>query len=217
MLSDQDTPPEVTSGRARMIPCWSCKGPVEEGALFCQTCMTVQPPGQLDHFHRLGVPVGFDVDIAALDREYFSLQRRLHPDRFATRSPRERALSQQQAIALNDSYETLKDPLNRADYLMNLKGRHVLPEGCAMVNDQELLMEAMEMREALVEADTPEAAATLARRAAEDIRGCIAELRTVFDDEHFEQACRLTTRLKYLSKLADEAKARKAQLEGRGR
>ena len=64
-------------------------------ALFCATCGAVQPPGQTDHFARLGLALGYAVDPALLDRRYFERQRLLHPDRFATRTPRERALSQQ--------------------------------------------------------------------------------------------------------------------------
>jgi len=78
---------------SNVIACWSCRGPVEAAALFCPTCAAVQPPGQADHFVRLGFPVDYAVDTALLDRRYFERQRLLHPDRFVTRAPRERALS----------------------------------------------------------------------------------------------------------------------------
>jgi molecular chaperone HscB len=203
---------ESAGGADRPQSCWSCRGPVPGAAPFCPTCDAVQPPGQVDHFSRLGLAVGFDVDGDFLDRCYFGLQRRLHPDRFATRSSRERALSQQQATSLNEAYETLKDPLRRADYLMHLKGTEVLPEGCNLVNDPELLEEAMEMRESLDEAATAEDVTRVAERAQRDIEDCIARLHSAFTGERLEEACRLTTRLKYLRKLADEARARRAQL-----
>lgn len=195
-------------------PCWSCRGPAPSAALFCPTCGAVQPPGQIDHFSRLGVPVGFDVDAAGLDRRYFERQRLLHPDRFATRTGRERALSQQQATALNEAYETLKDPLRRADYLLHLRRDGSEPEGCYLVNDQELLTEALELREALAEADTPEAVAALARRTRNDIERCIAELSEAFAAESVDRAPRLATRLKYLRKLAEECRARRLKLSG---
>ena len=195
-----------------LSPCWSCKGPVKEGSLFCPTCELVQPPGQVDHFKRMGVPVDFRVDEGALDRRYFDLQRALHPDRFATKSAKERALSQQQATSLNDAYETLKNPLKRADYLMHMKGTDVLPEGCNLVNDQELLMEAMEMREALMMAETAEEVDEVARRALTDINDCIAALGEAFDENDLETACRLTTRLKYLDKMALETKAHRGKM-----
>jgi molecular chaperone HscB len=213
MLEEQQpTAIDATAGAGRTMSCWSCKGPVREGALFCSTCQAVQPPGQVDHFRRLGIAETFDVDVDALEQEYFSLQRQLHPDRFATRTARERALSQQQATALNEAYETLKDPLRRADYLIHLRGTDVLPEGCNLVNDQELLMEAMELREALAEADTPDEVRALAHRAGDDIKECVDEMTKAFEVDDFESACRLSTRLKYLTKLAEETRARRAQI-----
>ena len=108
---------DADGGGAVISPCWSCKGPVDGEAFFCPICETVQPPGQIDHFSRLGIECSFDVDGDALDQCYFGLQQRLHPDRFATRTSSERLLSQQQATSLNEAYETLKDPLRRAAFL----------------------------------------------------------------------------------------------------
>ncbi|CCQ74484.1 Fe-S protein assembly co-chaperone HscB [Magnetospira sp. QH-2] len=200
------------AARSRVIPCWSCAGPVGGSDLFCPTCDAVQPPGQADHFARLGLPIDFDVDVEALDREYFALQRRLHPDRFATKTSREKAFSMQQATSLNEAYECLKDSLCRADYMVRIRGVEVMPEGCNLVNDQELLMEAMEMREALAEAETMDDIAQVVSRAESDMGDCLKRLSATFKTLALEEACRLTTRLKYLRKLSDEARQRKVQL-----
>jgi len=206
---------ETSEGKEtiKVVPCWSCKGPVREGGPFCQTCKSVQPPGQVDHFARFGLDARFRVDMDALERLYFDLQRQLHPDRFVTRGSKERALSQLQATSLNEAYETLMNPLRRADYLMHLHGTDVLPDGCNLVNDQELLMEAMEMREALMEADDLEAVDKVGKQAADDIADCIAALECSFAEKDWETTCRLTTRLKYLTKMADETKAHRGKLK----
>jgi molecular chaperone HscB len=183
--------------------------------LFCQTCGAVQPPGQADHFARLGLDFGFDIDPKSLDWRYFERQRQLHPDRFATRTARERALSQSQATSINEAYETLKDPLRRADYLLHLGFNGTRPEGCYLVNDLELLTEAIELREALAEAETPADVAGLARRAATDIDRCTTELSAAFAADDFEGAAHLATRLKYFRKLADDCRARRLQLAAR--
>jgi molecular chaperone HscB len=198
-----------------VVACWSCHGPLAWDTIFCPTCDAVQPPGQLDHFARLGLAIGFDVEAAGLDRSYFERQRRLHPDRFVTRTARERALSQQQATAVNEAYETLKDPLRRADYLVHLKGAGVLAEGCNLVADQDLLTESMELREALAEAETADEVDRLAQRAARDIRFCVEGLSAAFAADRVDAACRLVTRLKYLRKLAEECRLRRARLPGR--
>lgn len=195
-----------------IVPCWSCKGPISPRALFCSTCGAVQPPGDTDHFTRLGLRRAFVLDAAELDRQYFGFQRRLHPDRFATRSAREKALSQSQATALNEAYETLKDPLRRAVYLLRLAGRTVDIDQSATVTDPDLLMEAMEMREALADADTPDEVAVLAAQAEGEMEQCQADLAGAFAAADLDAAGRLTTRFKYLSKLAEEARSRKIRM-----
>lgn len=214
MLKRAEPRPAAGAAEPRPTPCWSCRGPVAAGLLFCPTCDAIQPPGQLDPFRRLGFAVGFDIDRDVLDRRYFEAQRRLHPDRFATRTPRERALSQQQATSVNEAYEALKDPLRRADTLIHMRGTDALPEGCNLINDQELLLETLELREALAEAETGAGVEALERRAGDDIARCVAELAEAFAADDLERASRLTTRLKYLRKLADETRVRRAQIAG---
>jgi molecular chaperone HscB len=203
---------EQAAPASDVVACWSCRGPVEAAALFCPTCAVVQPPGRTDHFARLGLSVDYAVDPALLDCRYFERQRLLHPDRFATRTPRERALSQQQATTINEAYETLKDPLRRADYLLHLTRDAANPDGCNLVNDPELLTEAMEMREALAEASSPEEIGSLERRAAADGKLCVTGLADAFAGNNLDAASRLATRLKYLRKLADDCRGRRLQL-----
>jgi len=192
--------------------CWSCHGPVAVGDPFCSSCKAVQPPGQADHFQRMGLERSFDVDMDALEKAYFRMQRDLHPDRFATKTPKEKSLSQQQATSLNDAYETLKDPLDRAVYLAHLKGLDVLKEGCNALNDPVILMEAMEMREALAEAESADEVSDLTRRAQGDIADCEKELSSAFEGTDMDHIGTLITRLKYLRKLADETRFRRAEL-----
>ncbi len=207
---------EKTADAGTVSPCWSCKGPVRCGKPFCSTCECVQPPGQVDHFARLGLETSFDIDTAELERRYFDLQRCLHPDRFATCTARERALSQLQATSLNDAYETIRDPLSRADYLAGLMGTEVSPEGCNLVNDPSLLMEAMEMREALAQAETREEVETIAAHSKREMAACIEAISEAFAESDLERALGMTTRLKYLRKLFDETRMRKAKLANVG-
>lgn len=165
---------------------------------------------------RLGLMRAFDLEPDLLQKQYFGFQRRLHPDRFATRTPKERALSQQQATALNEAYEVLKDPMRRAAYLLRLAGRVVNVDETATVSDPVLLMEAMEMREALEEAETAEEVTALAAKAEAEVQGCVAKLSKAFAEDDLDAAGALTTRLKYLGKLAEEAKARRIRMTRQG-
>ncbi|MGE5548067.1 MAG: Fe-S protein assembly co-chaperone HscB [Solirubrobacterales bacterium] len=200
-----------------VLPCWSCKGPVAARALFCSVCGAVQGPGAIDHFTRLGLKPTFDVDLDQLQSQYFGFQRRLHPDRFAAKSPKERALSQQQATALNEAYETLKDPLKRAAYLLGQLGREVDLTACGTISDPELLMEQMEKREAIAEADTLGEITRLSAQADADVLADVCHVSAAFNSGDLDEASRLTIRLKYLTKLAEEARAKKARVARAGK
>ena len=154
----------------------------------------------------------YDVDVSGLDKVYFDLQRSLHPDRFATKTSKEKAFSQSQATALNDAYETLKDPLKRSDYLVHIKGVSVMAEGCNLVNDPSILMEAMEVREKLALAETEADIAAIAREAKSEIEDVVTGISLAFKGDDIEGACQLTTRLKYLTKLLGEVRQRRAQI-----
>ena len=196
-----------------LAPCWSCKGPVSTQVLFCHTCGAIQPPGQADHFRRLGLEPDFDVDIDLAEKRYLGFQRAVHPDRFASKPPKERALAEAQSVSLNDAYETLKDPLRRAAYLLRLKGVDASVDKDETMRDPELLMEAMEAREALMEAESAPAIEKLAAKTGADAIGVLSELSKAFAVDDLPRANSLTTRLKYLRKFLEETRTRLVALE----
>jgi molecular chaperone HscB len=204
---------DTRAARAGLVHCWSCKGPVAAQALFCHTCGAIQPPGQLDRFRRLGLEPGFDIDLDAVEKRYLGFQRAIHPDRFATKPAKERAFAESQAVALNQAYETLKDPLRRAAYLLGLKGIDASVSKDETVRDPELLMEAMEAREALTEANSIAKLEKLQAKAGADAIATLSDLSKAFAGDDLREANRLTTRLKYLRKYLDETRARRIALE----
>jgi len=166
----------------------------------------------MDHFARLGLPAALDLEPATLDRAYFALQRQWHPDRFANRPAEERARSSTEAAALNDAYRTLKDPLSRAVYFAGLRGVE-LPGDGKTIDDPDLLMEAMEAREALHEAITVEAVDRLAAEARDDMKNSLAGLGCLFLRDDKPAIRKTLLRLRYLDKFAEEARARRTNLE----
>jgi molecular chaperone HscB len=199
--------------RAALAECWSCKGPVSVQAMFCHTCGAAQPPRQIDHFTRLGFEPGFDLDIDLLEKRYLGFQRSVHPDRFANKSARDRAMAEQQSVSLNEAFETLNDPLRRATYLLQLKGETASVAKDQTVDDPALLMEAMEAREALAEAESVEAIEKLAIKAGADAINLLSEISKAFAADDLTAANRLTTRLKYLRKFLEETRTRRVALE----
>ncbi|SJZ54921.1 molecular chaperone HscB [Enhydrobacter aerosaccus] len=165
----------------------------------------------MDHFARLGVPAALDLEPAVLDKAYFALQRRWHPDRFVGKPAEERARASTEAAALNDAYRTLKDPLARAVYLAGLKGVE-LPGDGKTIDDPELLMEAMESREALHDATTIEAIDSLADQARQQSQQALTALGSLFLRDDKPAIRKALLRLRYLDKFAEEAQGRRANL-----
>jgi molecular chaperone HscB len=110
--------------------CWSCGtlfdpkvlDPKERAQHFCVACGKVQPAAPVDYFMFFGFARKLDLDAAALEREFYALSRRLHPDVFAQAEEQERAWSLEQSSMLNDAYRALKDPIKRTEYLLRLEG-----------------------------------------------------------------------------------------------
>ena len=100
--------------------CWSCGS--MRAAHFCESCGKVQPPVSVDYFAFFGLPPKLNVDVSRLERNFYDLSRRLHPDLNARAGSREQEWSLEQSSLLNDAYRTLKDPIKRTEYLLHLEG-----------------------------------------------------------------------------------------------
>ncbi len=101
-----------------------------------------------NHFELFEMPVAFDLDSARLETAYRQLQAQVHPDKFAHLSDAEKRASMQWSTRVNEAYQTLKTPLNRAVYLLQLNGIDAL----AQTNTQlpiAFLMQQIEWREAI--------------------------------------------------------------------
>lgn len=103
----------------------------------------------MDPFATLGLPRRYVLEPAALEARYRDLQRVLHPDRHGAGAPSERRLSAARAVEVNEAYRALKDDVKRAEALLALHGVALDPN---RREAPELLMEVLELREALSEA-----------------------------------------------------------------
>jgi len=124
------TNPEIKTSASLVMPgttpsdattsCWSC-GEMR-AAQFCSACGKVQPPAPVDYFKFFGLRRKLNVDVGALEREFYQLSRRLHPDVYSQGEFKEQGWSLEQSSRLNDAYRTLKDPIKRTEYLLRLEG-----------------------------------------------------------------------------------------------
>lgn len=156
-----------------------------------------------DPFRTLGLPARFAQDEAAMHARYRELARAAHPDRFATAPPAERRAALARAVALNDAWRAVREPLHRAEAIVRLRGGD--PEGAVT---QEFLVDLMERRERLAEARAAGDRAVLVALAAhaqarmrDGLRG-LAEL--LDGGGELSHAARQLAELRYWQRLLDE-------------
>ena len=100
--------------------CWSCGS--MRAAHFCGSCGKVQPPQPVDYFTFFGLPPKLNLDVPALEKDFYEFSRKLHPDLNARAGSQEQEWSLEQSSLLNDAYRTLRDPIKRTQYLLKLEG-----------------------------------------------------------------------------------------------
>src|SRR6202051_3554558 len=76
----------------------------------------------MNYFEFFELPRKLTLDVVALEKQFYMMRRRLHPDRFAARPVAEQEAGLGQSSLLNDAYRTLKDPILRTQYLLTLEG-----------------------------------------------------------------------------------------------
>ena len=76
----------------------------------------------MNYFEFFTLPRMLTLDVVALEKQFYAMSRRLHPDRFASKTVAEQEAALAQSSLLNDAYRTLKDPILRTQYLLKLEG-----------------------------------------------------------------------------------------------
>lgn len=101
--------------------CWHCQSEIT-GEYFCERCVKVQPVSkELDYFTCLGLSRRLNIDQHQLETKFYKLSRAFHPDFYQNKSDAEQAISLGNSALLNTAYRTLKDPIQRAEYLLHLE------------------------------------------------------------------------------------------------
>ncbi|UTM56638.1 co-chaperone HscB [Photobacterium sp. CCB-ST2H9] len=161
----------------------------------------------MNHFELFGLPFQFELDGSLLATRFRELQRRFHPDNFATASERDRLMSVQKAAQINDAFQTLKNPVSRAEYMLAENGVDIRAEQQTL-QDPEFLMQQMELREALEEipeSDDPHAALfDFDQQAVSLQKAQLAELQQLLEAGEWEPAADAVRKLKFIDKLRHE-------------
>ncbi len=161
----------------------------------------------MNYFELFGLPTQFQLDGSLLSSQFRELQKRFHPDNFATASERDRLMSVQKTAEINDANQILKSPISRAEYLLSLHGVELRGEQQTL-QDPMFLMEQMELREELesiAESSAPEDGLfDFDSKVEKMYKQHIARVEKELNSEQWDTAADTVRKLKFIAKLKNE-------------
>jgi molecular chaperone HscB len=168
-----------------------------------------------NYFELFGVDVQFSTDAKVISEKYLELQRKSHPDKFANVSAAEQRVSVQFSSYVNKAYQTLKTPLLRAEYLLELAG-HSVNSNSITINDGIFLMAQMDARESLSELSddvvsghidimaATEKLEVFSTEANKDHAKLVALFEAEYNNERFVEAQQSVAKLHFVEKMLTE-------------
>lgn len=170
----------------------------------------------MDYFTLFGLPVHYAIDATSLSTRYQDLQRQFHPDKFASHPQADQLAALQQSATINQAWQTLRHPLNRAEYLLSLHGFDLANEQHT-VRDTAFLMEQLELREELDEierAGDEDRLTGFATRIQALYRSRHQQMVEELDSEAWDKAADTVRKLRFLDKLQHQTEQLEEKLLG---
>ncbi|MGB5519111.1 MAG: Fe-S protein assembly co-chaperone HscB [Gammaproteobacteria bacterium] len=168
------------------------------------------------YFELFDIPVSYDVDLNKVQHRYRELQKAVHPDKYASASAQERRLSMQQTSMINQALHTLKHPVERAVYLLQLKSPEFTMDNQTTM-DASFLMEQMEMREKLETVrDLKDPIAELEgmlTQISSNVKSIAAEFIRSYEEDEIDSAREAVRKLQFLYKTRTEIDELVASIE----
>ena len=167
---------------------------------------------QSDDFELFGVPQRFAQERNVLDARWKELQREAHPDRFAAQGAAAQRIAMQWSVRINEAYQRLKDPLRRAAYLCELHGAPIRAEDNTAM-PAEFLMQQMQWREDLEDADSAAAVDALEAQVQQARRAALERCASLIDTQRdFVAAAQQVRALMFIARFAKDIVRRQDQL-----
>lgn len=174
---------------------------------------TLEPSidAQQNYFAILGVQPSCEVDLEDLANRYRRLQQAVHPDKFLRECDRSQRLAQQQAALVNEAYRTIKSPLARVQYLLEMAGQHQAQSETS--KDVAFLIQQMELRQRLDQvAGDLDALDELFKDVSESITEYLNAFSIAWNAANWQEARSVMVKLQFASKLSSEIEDRQARL-----
>jgi Fe-S protein assembly co-chaperone HscB len=156
-----------------------------------------------NYFELFSLEVGFDIDFEALENAYQTQISTFHPDKFATKSDKEKSLALQNTSLINTAFDTLNSALLRATYLLDLQGINAFDEKDTQM-DTNFLMSQIALREKLESIGLGKDELELddfIQNIGDKVKQNIIQIKQYFDTDNFEKIKNLVRELKFYNQL----------------
>ncbi len=169
-----------------------------------------------NYFEIFGLPVSYQVDLSLLADRYRSMQRKFHPDRYASKPAQEQRLAVQYSAVINQAYTEISSPLLRAQYLLSLQNMDSAGD-VKITRDPQFLMQQIELREKLADLSEANDAFALLGEVAGQAESDYIGLQQVFDQQYirsdFQGAEETVAKMQFFSKLLNETEQLEQELD----
>lgn len=167
-------------------------------------------------FQLFDVPVSFELDLELIHQRYMELQKAVHPDKFVNASAQEKRISMQHTSRINEALNTLKQPVERAIYLLKLKDIDINFENETTM-DAAFLTEQMEIREALSEVrekeDPLQELDRIASRIRSKTKNMMSDFSSCYEEDRLDEARELVRKMQFMQKAKKEINDLSAAIE----
>ena len=163
---------------------------------------------QSSDFELFNLPLNFAQDRATIDARWKDLQRQAHPDKFAAQGAAAQRIAMQWSVRINEAYQRLKDPVQRAAYLCELHQAPINAENNTAM-PAAFLMQQMELREALDDADNGQNLDEISQQSKHLLLEQLSKVEQLLDvDKNYLQAAQAVRALMFIERFQHDIELR---------
>lgn len=172
---------------------------------------------QQDLFALFGLPRQYSVVPEDLRKRYLQLQHTMHPDMESRQDAASRDAATLAGTRLNDAYDTIRDPVRRAVYLLQSAGVEFQPDR-ETTADAAYLFTQLELRESLASlnlsnnTDAQEQLDKLRDQAQRQLDTAGAEFSSAWQSSEWSAAKQAIARMLFAAKLKRDVRDREEEL-----
>lgn len=166
-------------------------------------------------FALFDLPVQFNLDTALLSQRYLALQKSLHPDNFSAYSAQEQRLAVQKSAEINDALQVLKDPLLRAEAIIQYYTNEQQDIELKSTRDMDFLMQQLEWRETLEQienAKNEEELTAFIQEIEQQQQSILQQLESTLENKQWAEALAINDKFRFIKKLVVEIERVEEQL-----